>query len=35
VVADDLREIIIHAGWGVNDVTRFKRFETALITVSD
>ena len=28
MVADDLREIIIQAGRGVNDVTRFKRFES-------
>jgi len=36
VVADDLREIIIQTGPGVNDVTRFRQFEVgaALITVN-
>jgi hypothetical protein len=27
VVADDLREIIIQAGRGVNDVTPYRQFE--------
>jgi hypothetical protein len=36
VVADDLHKIIVQAGRGVNDVTRFRQFEVgaALMTVN-